>query len=116
MIRRNLNEELPFMASEEILLAVAARGGDRQRLHERLRVLSREAGRRVKDGGEHNPLLELVAADPAFGLDAAHLAQLLDPQRFIGRAAEQVDEFLVAVVDPFLSAHAPAPEDEELEV
>jgi adenylosuccinate lyase len=116
MIRRNLDEELPFMASEEILLAAAARGGDRQRLHERLRVLSREAGRRVKDGGERNPLLQLVADDPAFGLDTARLAQLLDPHRFVGRAAQQVDEFLAAIVEPFLAAHAPATDDEELEV
>ena len=74
MVRRNLEEELPFMASEEILLAAAARGGDRQNLHERLRVLSREAARRVKDGGERNPLLELVAAEGAFGLDRGRLA------------------------------------------
>lgn len=116
MIRRNLDEELPFMATEEILLAASARGGDRQRLHERLRVLSREAGRRVKDGGERNPLLELVAGDPAFGLDAAHLAEMLDPRRFIGRAPEQVDGFLADVVEPFLAAHPHQGDDEEPEV
>ena len=101
------------MASEEILLAAAARGGDRQRLHERLRVLSAEAGRRVKDGGEKNPLLELVAADPAFALDRARLDGLLDPARFIGRAPEQVDEFLAAVADPWIASHAAAADDEE---
>ena len=113
MVRRNLEEELPFMASEEILLAAAARGGDRQRLHERLRVLSAEAGRRVKDGGEKNPLLELVAADPAFALDRARLDGLLDPARFIGRAPEQVDEFLAVVADPWIASHAAAADDEE---
>ncbi|TAM56721.1 MAG: adenylosuccinate lyase [Acidobacteria bacterium] len=112
MVRRNLEEELPFMASEEILLAAAARGGDRQQLHERLRVLSGEAGRRVKDGGEKNPLLELVAADPAFALDRGRLDGLLDPARFIGRAPEQVDEFLATVVQPWIAAH-PAPVDDE---
>ncbi len=112
MIRRNLEDELPFLASEEILLVAAARGGDRQELHERLRVLAREAGRRVKEGGERNPLLELVAGDPAFALDRERLTDLLDPGRFTGRAAEQVDAFLAEVVEPFLATH-PATEGEE---
>ena len=116
MVRRNLEEELPFMASEEILLAAAARGGDRQNLHERLRVLSREAARRVKDGGERNPLLELVAAEGAFGLDRGRLAELLDARRFVGRAPEQVDEFLAGTVEPWLAAHPSAAGDEEPQV
>ena len=116
MVRRNLEEELPFMASEEILLAAAARGGDRQKLHERLRVLSREAARRVKDGGERNPLLELVAAEGAFGLDRGRLAELLDARRFVGRAPEQVDEFLAGTVEPWLAAHPPGAGDEEPQV
>jgi adenylosuccinate lyase len=116
MVRRNLEEELPFMASEEILLAAAARGGDRQKLHEQLRVLSREAARRVKDGGERNPLLELVAAEEAFGLDRGRLAELLDARRFVGRAPEQVDEFLAGTVEPWLAAHPPGADDEEPQV
>jgi adenylosuccinate lyase len=113
MVRRNLAEELPFMASEEILLAASARGGDRQRLHERLRVLSREAAQRVKLEGDANALLGLVAADPAFSLDAATLAELIEPSRFVGRAPEQVDEFLAVVAEPWLAHHAaPAPVDE----
>ncbi|HLE60325.1 MAG TPA: lyase family protein, partial [Thermoanaerobaculaceae bacterium] len=116
MVRRNLEEELPFMASEEILLAAAARGGDRQKLHEKLRVLSREAARRVKDAGERNPLLELVAAEEAFGLDRDRLAELLEPRRFVGRAPEQVDEFLAGTVEPFLSTHPPGESDEEPQV
>ncbi len=113
MVRRNLEEELPFMASEEILLAAAARGGDRQKLHERLRILSREAGRRVKDGGERNPLLEMVANEEAFGLDRARLAALLDPGRFVGRAAAQAEEFLAETVEPWLATHPPGARDEE---
>ena len=116
MVRRNLEDELPFMASEEILLAGVARGGDRQGLHEKLRVLSREAGRRVKDGGEPNPLLALIAADRGFGLDAAALAALLDARRFVGRAPEQVDGFLAATVQPWLDAHPVAVADEEPEI
>lgn len=116
MVRRNLEEELPFMASEEILLAAAARGGDRQKLHEKLRLLSREAARRVKDGGERNPLLELVAAEKTFGLDRARLAELLEGRRFVGRAPEQVDEFLAGTVEPWLAAHPPGGSDEEPQV
>ncbi len=114
MVRRNLMEELPFMASEEILLAAAARGGDRQLLHERLRVASREAARRVKVEGKANPLLDLVARDPAFSLDTTALAKLLDPPRYVGRAPQQVDEFLAEVVTPWLQAHPGQPADEPL--
>ncbi len=116
MLRRNLEEELPFMASESILLAAAARGGDRQKLHEQLRVLSREAARRVKEEGAPNPLLELVAAEGAFGLDAATLATLVAPGRFVGRAPAQVDEFLAASVRPWLDAHPEAADDARPEV
>jgi adenylosuccinate lyase len=116
MVRRNLEEELPFMASEEILLAAAARSGDRQKLHERLRVLSREAGRRVKDAGERNPLLDLVAKDEAFGLDEAQLAALLDSRRYVGRAPAQVDEFLAETVEPWVATHPASANDEEPQV
>lgn len=112
MIRRNLEEELPFLAMEEILLAAAACGGDRQRLHERLRGLSREAARRVKEGGEPNPLLGMVAGDPAFGLTTGDLARLLEPGRFVGRAPEQVAEFLTGWVEPWLAGHPPASDGE----
>ena len=116
MVRRNLEDELPFMASEEILLAATARGGDRQALHETLRVLSREAGRRVKEHGEPNPLLALVAGGREFGLDPQALAALLDPKRFVGRAPQQVDEFLAVTVEPWLAAHPVVPSDEEPEI
>jgi adenylosuccinate lyase len=112
MVRRNLVEELPFMASEEILLAAAAKGGHRQRLHERLRALSVEAGRRVKELGEPNPLLDLVVAEPSFGLDRRTLDSLLEPERFVGRAPRQVEELLASHARPWLAAH-PAAEDAE---
>ena len=116
MVKRNLDEELPFIATEEVLLAAAARGGDRQALHEKLRKLAREASRRVKDNGEANPLLELIAGEAAFGLDARALASLLDARRFVGRAPQQVDAFLAATVDPWLAAHTVGPLDEEPQV
>lgn len=112
MIRRNLDEELPFLAMEEILLAATAAGGDRQQLHERLRGLSREAARRIKEDGAPNPLLSLVAADPQFGLSAPDLERLLDPARFVGRAPEQVEAYLEGWVEPWLAAHPQAAEDE----
>jgi adenylosuccinate lyase len=116
MVRRDLDEELPFMASENILLAAAARGGDRQKLHERLRVLAREASRRVKEEGEPNPLLAMVADDPEFGLDAAALRGVLTAECFVGRAPVQVEELLGEVVEPWLANHRPAADDEEPKV
>jgi adenylosuccinate lyase len=116
MVRRNLDEELPFMATETVLLAAAARGGDRQLLHERLRVLSRDAARRIKENGEPNPLVDLIAGEPAFGLDRQALAALLDGASFVGRAPEQVDEFLSETVEPWLAAHPAAAEHEEPQV
>jgi len=112
MIARNLAEELPFMATEAVLMAGAARGGDRQRLHEKLRLLSREAARRVKVEGEANPLLDLILAEEEFGLDQSSLAALMEPGRFVGRAPQQVHEFLEEVVEPWLASH-PAAGDEE---
>ena len=112
MVERNLEEELPFLASEAILIAASAKGGDRQKLHERLRVISREAARRVKVEGEPNPLLDLVLGDPAFGLDRSALTRLLQTSKFIGRAPEQVDEFLAEIVEPWLARHPGATDDE----
>ena len=100
VIQRNLADELPFMATENILMAAVAAGGDRQDLHERIRVHSLEAARQVKQEGLPNDLLARIAADPAFA--AADLAATLDPRRFVGRAPEQVDEFLAEVVEPLV--------------
>ncbi|MBI1345176.1 adenylosuccinate lyase [bacterium] len=98
VIARHLDEELPFMATEEILMAGVRAGGDRQDLHERIRVHSQDAARQVKEQGQANDLMSRLAEDPAFaGLD---LTGTLDARRFIGRAPEQVDQFIANVVDP----------------
>lgn len=93
-IRRRLNDELPFMATEELIVRFVQAGGDRQEAHELIRVHSIAAARAVKDDGTHNDLLERLAADPAFGVGLADLQAAADPHRFVGRAPQQVDEFL----------------------
>lgn len=106
VVRRNLAEHLPFMATENILMDATARGGDRQELHERLRKHSLAAAARMKEEGTSGDLLERIAADEAFsvlGLDAAALESLLDPRRYVGRAAEQVARFLDEWVAPALA-------------
>jgi adenylosuccinate lyase len=100
--------ELPFMATETILMEASRRGGDRQDLHERLRVLSLAAQEEVARGGD-NPLLDAIAADPAFRLERGEIAGYSEPRRFTGRSAEQVDEFLSEVVAPLLARHEAAP-------
>ena len=104
VIRTHLQEELPFLATEEILMAAVKAGGDRQELHERIRVHSHEAARRVKEEGLPNDLLERLAADPAFA--AVDLSEALDARRFIGRAPQQVDAFLADVIEPIRRRHA----------
>jgi len=104
MIERHLREELPFMAAEEILMEAVRRGGDRQELHERLRRYAQEAGRKVKEGGD-NDFLDRVASDPAFRLTREDLERLTDPARFVGRAPEQVEEFLREEVEPVLERY-----------
>ena len=98
MIRRNLMAELPFMATENILMAAVERGGDRQALHEKIRHHSQAAGNRVKIEGGQNDLLERLAADPDFS--GLPLDALVDPQAFVGRAPQQVDEFLAEYIEP----------------
>jgi len=102
VIARKLREQLPFLATEEILMAGVQAGGDRQDLHERVRVHSRTAAQAIKAEGRDNPLMQLIAADPAFAAIRDALPSLLDPARFIGRAPEQVDEFLSNEVEPRL--------------
>ncbi len=116
MVARNLAEELPLMASEVILMEGVRRGGDRQALHERLRVHSRKAAQAVLEEGADNPFLELVAEDPAVPLDHDELEALLDPVRFVGRAPQQVREFLAEVVRPVLEEAGELPEAKDLEV
>jgi adenylosuccinate lyase len=98
VIERNLREELPFLATEEILMAGVRAGGDRQVLHERIRVHSQEAARRIKDEGASNDLFERLKSDRAFA--AVDLASALEARKFVGRAPEQVDAFIGDVVDP----------------
>ncbi|MBI3839757.1 MAG: adenylosuccinate lyase [Planctomycetia bacterium] len=106
VIARHLDEELPFMATEAILLAAVASGGDRQDLHERIRRHSQAAAAIVKEQGSTNDLVERLAADPAFaGID---LTGTLDPTKFVGRAREQVDEFLTEIVAPILARYPEA--------
>ncbi len=102
MIRRHLLDELPFMATENLMMRAVRGGGDRQELHERIRQHSFAAGRRIKEQGLPNDLLDRIAADPAFGVTRAEIEEELDPARFIGRAPQQVDEFLEEWVAPVL--------------
>ncbi len=106
MIRRRLMEELPFMATENLMMRSVKRGGDRQELHERVRRHAVAAGMEVKMHGRENDLLDRIAADEAFGVTREELEEELQPERYIGRAPEQVDRFLEEWVDPVLAKHA----------
>jgi adenylosuccinate lyase len=103
VIHARVMSELPFMATESILMDAVKRGGDRQELHERLRVHSQAAARVVKEEGGANDLIERVAGDPAFGITLAECRAILDPQKHTGRSSEQVTEFLRDVVRPILA-------------
>lgn len=105
VIRKHLMAELPFMATENIMMDAVKAGGDRQELHERIRQLSMEAGRVVKEEGGDNPLLEMIAADPMFGQTLEMLAHSLDPAKYVGRAPQQVTKYLEEVVNPVLLAN-----------
>ncbi len=108
MIEARLQSELPFMAAELLLMEGVKRGGDRQDLHERFRVASMEAGRRIKEEGQPNTLLRLLAEDPAWNMNESELTGLLDARRFTGRAGEQVRAFLAQEVAAALADHEPA--------
>ncbi len=102
VIEKRLMSELPFMATENIMMDAVKAGGDRQELHERIRTLSMEAGKNVKVNGLDNNLLELIAADPAFNMSLEELKKTMEPARYVGRAPEQVEEFLAEVIRPIL--------------
>ena len=106
VIEKHLMAELPFMATENIMMDAVKAGGDRQELHERIRELSMEAGRNVKEKGLDNNLLELIAADPAFNLSLDELKKTMDPSRYVGRSPKQVEEFLEEVIKPLLEENA----------
>ncbi len=102
VIEKHLMAELPFMATENIMMDAVKAGGDRQELHEKIRELSMEAGKNVKVNGKENNLLELIAAEPAFNLTLEDLKKTMEPSRYTGRAKEQVDAFLDHVIRPVL--------------
>ena len=105
VIEKHVLEELPFMASENIMMDAVKRGGNRQELHERIRVHSIEAGKNVKDRGLANNLIDLIAEDPSFGMTKEELTAHLEPSRYIGRCPQQVEEFLARQVAPVLKRY-----------
>ena len=105
VIEKHMMAELPFMATENIMMDAVKAGGDRQELHERIRELSMEAGRNVKVEGKDNNLLEQIAADPAFNLTLEELQKTMDPKKYVGRAKEQTESFIAKVVNPVLDSH-----------
>ena len=116
VIRTHLEAELPFMASENILMDAVKRGGNRQELHEKIRVHSMEAARQVKEFGKPNDLLERIAQDPAFGLEAADLQKATDPALYVGRAPQQTENYLNKVIRPLLAANPAAAGEAEITV
>ena len=107
-IRRRLMDELPFMATEELIVRAVRAGGNRQEAHERIRKYSIDSARALKDGASHNDLLDRIAEDDAFGVSRDELDRAMDPMRFVGRAPQQVDEFLDEVVGPLLAGASQA--------
>ena len=105
VIEKHMMAEIPFMATENIMMDAVKAGGDRQELHERIRELSMEAGRTVKVEGKDNNLLDLIAADPAFNLTIEELNKSMEPSRYVGRAKEQTTAFIEKVVQPVLDEH-----------
>ena len=105
VIEKHMLAELPFMATENIMMDAVKAGGDRQELHEHIRELSMEAGKTVKVEGKDNNLLELIATDPAFNLTLEELQKSMDPAKYTGRAKEQTERFVSQVVQPILDSH-----------
>lgn len=116
VIEKHILEELPFMASENIMMDLVKRGGNRQQIHERIRIHSLEAGRNVKDFGLTNNLIDLLAEDPLLGVSKEELSAHMEPSRYIGRCPEQVTDFLTDCVRPVLNAHQSALADQAVEL
>ena len=102
VIAKHITAELPFMATENIMMECVKAGGNRQELHEKIRVLSMEAGRNVKELGKENNLIDLIKADETFNAVCDKLDDILDAKKFIGRAPSQVTEFIENEVQPVL--------------
>ncbi|MCI1982554.1 MAG: adenylosuccinate lyase [Oscillospiraceae bacterium] len=113
VIRRHLESELPFMATENILMDAVKRGGDRQKLHERIRIHSMAAARVVKEEGGKNDLLDRIASDSAFGVTREELNRIVRPENFVGRAPQQTDEFLDGEVRPVLCRYRDVADEKE---
>ena len=105
VIRSHIENEIPFMATENIIMGAVKHGGDRQELHERIRVHSMEAAKEVKLKGKPNDLLERIAEDPIFGLDHDKVRDLVKPEDYVGRAPQQVTEFLTEIIDPVIETY-----------
>ena len=105
VITKHMMAELPFMATENIMMDAVKNGGNRQELHEKIRTLSMQAGKTVKEEGKDNNLLELIAADKEFNLTLEELQATMEPSKYVGRAPIQVDKFLAEVVNPILEAN-----------
>jgi adenylosuccinate lyase len=105
VIRKQFMSEIPFMATENIMMDAVKNGGNRQELHEKIRQLSMEAGKTVKEEGKDNNLVDLIAADPSFGLSKEQIEATLKPELYVGRAPRQVEVYLRDVVQPVLDAH-----------
>ena len=116
VIEQRILSELPFMATENILMDAVKKGGDRQELHEKIRSHSMAAGRTVKEEGKPNDLIERIVADPAFGLNMDDVQKILKPENFIGRADKQVEEFVAEYVDPILAENEVSAAEVELTV
>lgn len=115
MVRKHIDEEMPFMATENILMEAVKRGGDRQELHEQIRVLSHKAASSVKDGGKKNELLSFIAKDPSFALAEKELAEIINPGNYIGLAAEQTEAFIADYLETIFKEYDSiiGPETEE---
>ena len=105
VIKTNMMQELPFMGTEEILMNAVLKGGDRQELHEKIRVYSMEAGREVKEFGRKNDLVERIASDNTFGLSKEEILAALNPDNLCGRSKNQVTEFIENIVNPILNKY-----------
>ena len=109
-------QELPFMGTEEILMNAVLKGGDRQELHEKIRIYSMEAGREVKEFGRSNDLVERIAKDESFGLTKEEIMHALNPDNLCGRAPKQVEQFIQMQVDPILEKYKDLIKDINVEV
>ena len=105
VIHQRVMNELPFMATENIMMSAVKRGGNRQELHEQIRMHSMAAGKRIKEEGLENDLIDRIAADPMFGLTREEIMAELDPTRYIGRCPAQVDDFLHNEVEPRITPY-----------